>query len=129
MNLSQPDRTISRHRWPAFFRLVTKDACGTPVVVQQPADPGTGAEAVPRLLESIGYHGDTDEIVVATTSIPPDDRPGPGDEPARIRIPRPHAVLADDAEACPGTILIHSGEVPPTVVLFDHGPPTASATP
>lgn len=46
--------------------------------MQQPADPATGAEAVPRLLESIGYHGDTDEIVVATTSIPPTTVLGPG---------------------------------------------------
>ncbi len=129
MNLSQPDRTIPRHRRPASFRSVTREAGGTPVVVQQPADPATEAEAVPRLLESIGYLDDTDEDRDRDRPDPPDIGAGPRLEPARIRIPRSHAVLADDTEACPETILIHSGEVPPTVVVFDHGPPTAPGTP
>jgi hypothetical protein len=129
MKPSQPDQAIPRRRWPAFLRFVTQDACGLPVVVQQPADPTTEATTVPRPLESIDYYDDTDEIVVATAPIPADARAGGGAESDRIRIPRPHAVLADDVGACPATILIHSRQVPPTVILFEHASPTAPGTP
>lgn len=129
--MSQPDRTVPRDRWPAFFRFVTQDACGTPIVVQQPADPGADTTAAPRLLDSIGYRDDVDEVVVVASRVTSGAATGgaTGPRTTRIRMPRPQTVLADDTQACPRSILILSAQVPPTIILFDRATATQSGTP
>lgn len=114
--MSRPHVVIPRARWQEYFERVTREAAGTPTVVETLRRKRADSGLFPMPLHHIAYDADADEIVIAFEAAP---TLAGAVFPRHLRYPV--AVSADVRESvCPTLLVIRSVEPSSPVAVLLH---------